>query len=58
MVNSVIKDIEKCDILAEVLVTDYYPMNVRLSKLYSSDYKTLLPAVPYPKLFMFTSSNP
>ena len=48
MVNSVINDIEKCDIFVEVLVTDNYPLNVRLFKLYSSDHKTLLPAVPHP----------
>ena len=48
MVNSVINDIEKCDLFVEVLVTDNYPLNVRLFKLYSSDHKTLLPAVPHP----------
>ena len=48
MVNSVINDIEKCDLFVEVLVTDNYPMNVRLFKLYSLDHKTLFPAVPHP----------
>ena len=43
MVNSVINDIEKCDLFVEVLVTDNYPLNVLLFILFSSNQKTLLP---------------
>ena len=48
MVNSVINNLEKCDVFVEVLVTDSYPLNVLIFKLYSLDQKTLLPAVPHP----------
>ena len=40
IVKSVILDIEKCNLLVELLVTDNYSLNVRLFKLFSSDQMT------------------
>ena len=48
IVKSVILDIKKCNLFAELLVTDNYSLNVRLFKLFSSDQMTLTSAVPHP----------
>ena len=48
IVNHAINDIEKCGLFVEVHVTDNYPPNVCLLKLYYFDQNKLFPAVPQP----------
>ena len=66
VVKSVISDIEHCDLTVQAICTDYYPLNVSLFKLFSSNRNTLTPSVSHPndpnrKLFLlfdsYTSSN-
>ena len=57
VVKSVISNIENCDLKVQAICTDNYPLNVNMSKLFSSDGKTLTPPVPHPvnqsrKLFL------
>ena len=46
-IQSVISDVEQCNLSVQVISTDAYPLNVNLFKLFSSDH-TLQPVVQHP----------